>query len=219
MNFDKTARALAALDLSAEQARLAAIAQETADTEAAYDRGQTKAAELTRDLNHVLDARRDGESEAAALRADTDIAAIAKTPDTIRGEREAVLAGMRTLNADLERLGKDRQAVRDEAKGKLAAAFDGAVVTLDEEARILMARVAEIFADIESIRAASSSLDATRLSGELRDVVDEAAVSNLIGRSKPIPASSDLADLLTHYKAIILAAGGSVHLQHRTPRM
>ena len=100
-----------------------------------------------------------------------------------------------------------------------AATCDGAILALDEEARNLMARVAEIFADVESIRAASSSLNATRLSGELRDVVDEAAVSNLIGRSKPIPASPDLADLLTHHKDMILAAGGSVHLQHRTSRM
>ncbi|AEG50762.1 hypothetical protein Sphch_3147 [Sphingobium chlorophenolicum L-1] len=219
MNFDKTARALATLDLSTEHSQLAVIDQETADTEAAYDRGQAKAADLGRDLAHILDARRNGETEAAALRAGVDIAAIVKTPDTIRGGREALLAGLRTLNADLDRLGKDRQAVRDRVALKLAEAFNGALVELDKESRNLAARLAQIFADAEAIRAASSSMAAIRLSTALRDVVDEAAVSNLISRGKPWPASPELADLLTQHKDAVSLAAGALHLQHRTMRM
>ena len=219
MNYEKSIRALAALDLSTEQARLATIAQDVAATGQAYDAGQAKAAQLARDLSNVRDARRDGEREADALRAGIDIATIAKTPESIRGEREAVLAGMRTLNADLEQLGKDRQSVRDEVCSKLSAVFEADIAEMEEEARTLAARLALIFADAETIRAASNSLAAVNLITALRDVVDEAAVGHLLPRGQRVAASPKLVELLHQYRTAVTAAGGTVHAQHRTAHM
>jgi chromosome segregation ATPase len=219
MNLSKTAHTLASINFQLETDRLDAIAHDIAETEAAYDRGRHKTMELSQQLAAIRDNRRDGEAEAEALRAGEDIATIAKTEESIRGEREAVQSGMRALNGDLEQLSKDRQEVRDQAKAKLAPVFDGLVAELDEEARQLATRLAQIYSDAETIRAASGNQGATRLSTALRDVVDECACSNLIGRSKPVPASKPVADMLTGHGDIIKIAGGSLHLQHRTPRL
>lgn len=219
MTIAKTAQALSMLDLSPEMDRLSDIEAERKEVAAACERGRAKTMELSQQLAEIRDNRRDGEAEAQALRDGEDIAVIAKTEESIRGEREAVQAGMRALSADLDGLAKERQAVRDRAKERLAPAFNGLLADMDTEARQLAARLAQIFADAETIRAASGNSAATRLASALRLVVDEAACADLIGRSKAIAASRSLADLLNSHAGVIKTAGGALHMQHRTPRL
>lgn len=219
MSISNTERALAALNLSGEADRLTAIDRERKETAAAVDRGKQKTMSLSQELAHIRDNRGDGEVEAEALRAGEDVATIAKTEETIRGEREAVQAGMRKLGADIEQLAREKSAVHDQAKAKLAKTFDSLLAEMDEEARQLASRLTQLWADAMAIRGASGNAAATKLSTALHNVVDEAACSNMIGRSKPVPASQPLVDLLTSHADKIKIAGGGLHLQHRTPRL
>ncbi len=217
--ISKTAQALARLDMSAEFDRLNAIEQERQETSDAYDRGRARTMELSQALERIREPKRDGHAEAEALRAGDDITTVAPSEDAVRAERDAVKAGMRALSADLDGLQREASEIQSSARAKLAGCFEGVVAAWDQEARTLLARLLEIFADASSVRSATSSAAATRLATALTRVIDEAAVANLIGRTHSAPASAATTDVIRTHSAVIKAAGGSVATEHRTLRM
>lgn len=198
-------KALASVDLTDLVEKQAENERRIAAIDDAVERGRRKSMELSQALANLRDVRHDGRAAADALMDDGDIAAVAATEDKIRGEREAIQAGLRTLAADAEQLRHERTNLQQEARGRLSAAVEKLADDMRAEAEECAGRLARIFAEIKTLEDATKANKAIQLGSALDYGLNGLAAGRLIPRDHLHTSPDMLAVLQKHIDALRVA--------------
>lgn len=155
---DATASAFAALDLSAENARISQIEADIAQLEAADKSARERCTAITRE---IADFR--GPSGAAvadallANHAPSDAAVLGPDLDSLEKEKAALLAGAQSLGQRAQTARAELDELKREAKLKLRPLVQPLVDELTEEATDLGEQLIRIFAALSAISATTST--------------------------------------------------------------
>lgn len=176
--LDQTAALIGALDLSAENERVAALRTEVAEIEAAAERADSR----LRAIGTALASRSgpDGAAVADALLSGADAADAAEAgpgDDALRAERETLRAGMGELSRRAELARREIGEIEQAATTKAAECVAPLAEALREEMRQAGNRIVEGFAAITAVQEATRGHGLARLAAE-------SAVRGLMGQDK-----------------------------------
>lgn len=161
------ASAIAALDLSAENGRIAELGAEIGRMETAAETGLTRMEEVVATI-----AEREGPNGsrnldpgavADALFASLDTVAAIKASPTVEelaGERDALRSGVAELRSRIRQATEEIDRIRREANRRAAATIAPLLDVIGEEARAAADRIVAAYAAIEAIGFATKSLPA-----------------------------------------------------------
>jgi hypothetical protein len=166
--LDATARALASLDVSTENAQVAALQAEIDRNNEAVDVAERRCREIGTalaggghpDAPAVADALVGG---AAAMEA----AIVGPGEEVMRLERESLRAGIGELNRRTEQARQEIDTIRDCARQRASECIQPLVDVIDEGMRMAAALLLEGFAAVSAINDATRGHARSRLAAEL----------------------------------------------------
>ena len=211
-------KALTSVDLSDLAEKQAENERHIAAIDDAVERGRDKAMELSQALANLKDPQRDGRAAADALMDDGDIAAVAATEDKIRGQREAIQAGLRTLAADAEQLRHERTNLQQQAIGRLSAAVEELAEKLRADAEELAGRLAQVFVEVKTLEDATKSSKAIQLGSALDYALNGLAAGRLISRQH-LNAPPEMMAVLQKHIGAVRVAGTRIFGRHSSTMM
>lgn len=199
--YDRAAKALAALDFTAENEALAMKQAEGERLSAAMLKAETRIAEVQAQLSALLQDRLAEKREAVAVAdallgagdASQATATLVRERD-LREEQAALRAGLRELQ-DRSRDNSEKMArIKSEASAKVVPALQPVVQTLIADARAAADQIAQAFASIAAISGTTRHFShETRQFG---DALAKLMSADLIARRDVIDTPDDIAEML-----------------------
>ena len=153
-------RALRNVDVTSQIDRLATIDADIREADAAVGHGRSILADLSQRLEEAREKKGSGEREANALRNREKVTELSRAVETIIGEQQATQKGMHAISGEIETLRRSRTAIVDEVQIEIARAFDTSLAAARSEIDALLARLAQLAADVAFIHRSASHLDA-----------------------------------------------------------
>ncbi len=203
---------LAALDFSIEARQLTEVNQELAEARSALHRGRVRLEAIPAEMRRLRENGPDGDAAAASLRAGEEVTTIAGSIEGLEIEKETIRAGVRVLHVDIARLEGDREVVKDTIARKMSAAFEVSVADYATRAGNLINELAQIFADLSTIRSATNSRQATNTLEWLRPMLSDLNIKQIVARDHS--ADEDLVSLLREHKDVIDTFDGRIRPVH-----
>jgi hypothetical protein len=185
-----TRRAIAALDLSAENDRLAELKTERGRINAAIDAATRRIAEIGREKTSYAERGPDGRTVADRLLHNlsaSDAALAAPTPESMETERLALVAATKELRERENVIRTEEQFVMTAASSKAAEAATPLVQAMVDEAREHLQRLIELFASVTAVCDAARAGIEGKI--ELTDCIKSMSGGLLpLPRTIPVPA-------------------------------
>jgi len=157
-NLQPIAKALAALDFTTENERIAELQARESEFRDAKERAEARCSEIARFLHEG--ARPNGRAVADALLAAGSASAAATagpSQDTMEAERVSLRAGIRDLQHRAEDTRTEIDVIQEQAMGRVRAVIEPLVAEIVDEARAIVAQLPPLYASLVAISDASKS--------------------------------------------------------------
>lgn len=205
-NFE---RALGAIDLSDERARLQDLETRATDVATAIARGEQRRDEIGAELRRIAFGDDDGRDAAQALLADGNVAVLAPGPNALREEQETLRAGLQALRRERDDLRRAMDGVRHEVAQKMSGVAMPMIEALESQAILAARELASAYAGIHAIAASTRSTRALDLADSLRPAIRDLNIrSKMVDREIPVP--SDLTAALDRCPARDIAKTSAI---------
>jgi hypothetical protein len=173
--FELAATALASIDTSPHQTRLAEIDAEQARMDAAISSAEAQIEEKFRQISQARISGPNGSAAAAALLAGDDVMAAAPTIEMLEAERATLSAGLTELRRSRNNQSAARETQRQALRGELGKAVEPAAAELWQRARAAAEELGLVFAGASAIAQATGNDSAGRLKRQLGAVLGKLA--------------------------------------------